>query len=287
MPSRLRARARSASNSATIAKTSNSNRPTGSVGSWIEPPRLSLTCRRRCFRRRRGYAVAEPETSELPGRLERVGSYLLERRPESFGELCRQLFDARRSVEALGEESRRRVEHVDPPGSSADNYHLVVQPPRDHRIARPRRERSVDLLGEPVGSGVDSWRGRRGGCARDGNGLVVARRRRLLDHDVGLAHPPVAPRWPVMAGLRAAARDCSSRRPTVGASTPSRYFSVSLVLTTRVQHRSEAASRYRTALSTQRFAHREPGGWVEADQRGDPPLVRLTRRGCSYKRVTR
>jgi hypothetical protein len=31
--------------SATIANTLNNNRPTGSVGSWIEPPRLSLTFR--------------------------------------------------------------------------------------------------------------------------------------------------------------------------------------------------------------------------------------------------
>ena len=32
-------------NSATIAKTLNSRRPTGSVGSWIAPPRLNLTFR--------------------------------------------------------------------------------------------------------------------------------------------------------------------------------------------------------------------------------------------------
>jgi len=37
---------RSASNSATIASMLNSSRPTGSVGSWIEPPRLSLTALR-------------------------------------------------------------------------------------------------------------------------------------------------------------------------------------------------------------------------------------------------
>jgi hypothetical protein len=43
MASRVRSRIRSDSNSATIANTLNSSRPTGSVGSWIEPPRLSLT----------------------------------------------------------------------------------------------------------------------------------------------------------------------------------------------------------------------------------------------------
>jgi hypothetical protein len=37
IPSQVRSRIRSDSNSATIAKTLNSNRPTGSVGSWIEP----------------------------------------------------------------------------------------------------------------------------------------------------------------------------------------------------------------------------------------------------------
>jgi hypothetical protein len=46
MPSRVRRRMRSASNSATIASMLNSSRPTGSVGSWIEPPRLSLTALR-------------------------------------------------------------------------------------------------------------------------------------------------------------------------------------------------------------------------------------------------
>ena len=45
MPSRVRARIRSASNSATMARTLNSSRPTGSVGSCKEPPRLSLTWR--------------------------------------------------------------------------------------------------------------------------------------------------------------------------------------------------------------------------------------------------
>src|SRR5829696_619862 len=42
---RVRIRIRSASNSATIANTLNSNRPTGSVGSWTEPPTLSFTFR--------------------------------------------------------------------------------------------------------------------------------------------------------------------------------------------------------------------------------------------------
>ncbi len=41
MPLRVRMRARSALNSATMAKTLNSSRPTGSVGSCNEPPRLS------------------------------------------------------------------------------------------------------------------------------------------------------------------------------------------------------------------------------------------------------
>jgi hypothetical protein len=36
-------RIRSASNSATMPKTLNSSRPTGSVGSWVLPPRLSTT----------------------------------------------------------------------------------------------------------------------------------------------------------------------------------------------------------------------------------------------------
>jgi hypothetical protein len=43
MPSRVRIRARSASNSAIMARTLNNSRPAGSVGSWKEPPRLSLT----------------------------------------------------------------------------------------------------------------------------------------------------------------------------------------------------------------------------------------------------
>ena len=43
IPSRVRILMRSDSNSATIARTLNSSRPTGSVGSWTEPPRLSLT----------------------------------------------------------------------------------------------------------------------------------------------------------------------------------------------------------------------------------------------------
>src|SRR5450755_3860320 len=45
MPSRVLMRMRSASNSATIASTLNRRRPTGSVGSWTDPPRLSLTSR--------------------------------------------------------------------------------------------------------------------------------------------------------------------------------------------------------------------------------------------------
>lgn len=45
IPSRVRSRTRSASTSATIANTLNNSRPTVSVGSWIEPPRLSLTLR--------------------------------------------------------------------------------------------------------------------------------------------------------------------------------------------------------------------------------------------------
>jgi hypothetical protein len=45
IPSRARSRIRSDSNSATLARALNSNRPTGSVGSWIEPPGLSLTFR--------------------------------------------------------------------------------------------------------------------------------------------------------------------------------------------------------------------------------------------------
>src|SRR5215211_9296389 len=44
-PSRVRIRIGSVSNSATTVSTSNSSRPTGSVGSWIEPPRLSFTLR--------------------------------------------------------------------------------------------------------------------------------------------------------------------------------------------------------------------------------------------------
>src|SRR5215207_9132379 len=46
MPSRVRIRIRSASNSATIANTLNSSRPIGSVGSCTEPPKLRLTLRR-------------------------------------------------------------------------------------------------------------------------------------------------------------------------------------------------------------------------------------------------
>jgi hypothetical protein len=42
MPSRVRIRMRSPSNSATMASTLNGSLPTGSVGSWTEPPRLSL-----------------------------------------------------------------------------------------------------------------------------------------------------------------------------------------------------------------------------------------------------
>ena len=43
MPSRVHMRIRSASNSATIANTLNSSRPTGSFGSWIDPLRLNRT----------------------------------------------------------------------------------------------------------------------------------------------------------------------------------------------------------------------------------------------------
>ena len=42
MPSRVRARARSASNSAIMLRVVNSSRPIGSVGSCTEPPMLSL-----------------------------------------------------------------------------------------------------------------------------------------------------------------------------------------------------------------------------------------------------
>src|SRR6266480_4631824 len=45
MPSRVRERMRSASNSATIARTLNSSRPTGSVGSYTDAPRLRRTLR--------------------------------------------------------------------------------------------------------------------------------------------------------------------------------------------------------------------------------------------------
>ena len=41
----VRIRIRSASNSATIASTLKSSQPTGSVGSWIDPPGLSFTFR--------------------------------------------------------------------------------------------------------------------------------------------------------------------------------------------------------------------------------------------------
>jgi hypothetical protein len=41
--SRLRSRIRLELDSATIANKLNSSRSTGSVGSWIEPPRLSFT----------------------------------------------------------------------------------------------------------------------------------------------------------------------------------------------------------------------------------------------------
>jgi hypothetical protein len=45
-PSRAHMLVRSAPNSATIANTLNNNRPIGSVGSWVDPPRLSRTfCR--------------------------------------------------------------------------------------------------------------------------------------------------------------------------------------------------------------------------------------------------
>jgi hypothetical protein len=45
MPSRVRARMRSDSNSATMARTLKRSRPTGSVGSWMDPPMLSFTFR--------------------------------------------------------------------------------------------------------------------------------------------------------------------------------------------------------------------------------------------------
>ena len=45
IPSRVRSRIRSDSNSATIASTLNINLPTGSVGSYTDPPRLRRTCR--------------------------------------------------------------------------------------------------------------------------------------------------------------------------------------------------------------------------------------------------
>jgi len=43
MPSLVRILIKSDSNSAIIARTLNSSRPTGSFGSWTEPPMLSLT----------------------------------------------------------------------------------------------------------------------------------------------------------------------------------------------------------------------------------------------------
>jgi len=43
IPSRVRVRARSASNSAIIDSVVNRSRPIGSVGSWIDPPMLSRT----------------------------------------------------------------------------------------------------------------------------------------------------------------------------------------------------------------------------------------------------
>ena len=43
IPSRVRARMRSASNSATMPRALNNSRPTGSVGSWREPPRFRRT----------------------------------------------------------------------------------------------------------------------------------------------------------------------------------------------------------------------------------------------------
>jgi len=45
IPSRVRSLIKSDSNSATLASTLNSNRPTGSVGSYTDPPRFKLTCR--------------------------------------------------------------------------------------------------------------------------------------------------------------------------------------------------------------------------------------------------
>jgi hypothetical protein len=45
MPSRVRSRIRSASNSATMASTLNNSRPTASVGSYTDPPRLRRTDR--------------------------------------------------------------------------------------------------------------------------------------------------------------------------------------------------------------------------------------------------
>ena len=46
IPSWVRARIRSDANSATMARTLKRSRPAGSVGSWTEPPMLSLTSRR-------------------------------------------------------------------------------------------------------------------------------------------------------------------------------------------------------------------------------------------------
>ncbi len=45
IPSRVLILIKSDSNSATVASTLNNKLPTGSVGSWTDPPRLSLTSR--------------------------------------------------------------------------------------------------------------------------------------------------------------------------------------------------------------------------------------------------
>lgn len=63
IPSRVRDRMRSASNSATIAKTLNSSRPTGSVGSHTDAPRLSRT-----FRLVRSSAIARASGSDRASR---------------------------------------------------------------------------------------------------------------------------------------------------------------------------------------------------------------------------
>jgi hypothetical protein len=54
---------RSDSNSATMARTLNSSRPTGSVGSWMEPPMLSFT-----FRLVRSSMMSRASGSDLASR---------------------------------------------------------------------------------------------------------------------------------------------------------------------------------------------------------------------------